>query len=268
MFFFDFGEEKPVALSIEVNQQPLRVYVEDVPLAQVAVSYKAFFNAERAMKLEGSPVIYYSRAPKVPSLEATGDGELRDLVQGKYFGGLKVWSCTSDVCSFVSKHLATVDSKRVLEIGCGQGLCGIMALMCGAQHVTFHDYNKEVLELCTKPNVAYNCCEKDLASTAAFCHGDWDEFSVTEEQKYDVILGADVLYDVEACQKVSSLIPRVLQTSGLVVLGTKEFYFGTNGGCREFEAALAQSSPGMTMTTHPMTCETGMKRLIIVLERC
>ena len=35
--------------------------------------------------------------------------------------------------------------KRVMEIGCGQGLPGVMALKAGAKHVIFQDYNDEVL---------------------------------------------------------------------------------------------------------------------------
>ena len=38
-----------------------------------------------------------------------------------------------------------IAGKRVLELGCGQGLPGIMAMKAGASHVVFADFNDEVL---------------------------------------------------------------------------------------------------------------------------
>jgi predicted nicotinamide N-methyase len=261
MFSFDFA---PVPSTISVRTPP-PVCLEVIAIGDLQ-HYSESVRTERGMQLDCIPVIHYLRAPKVPSLEEGTGGELRDIVQGRYYGGLKVWSCARDVCSFVSARSATFCSKKVLEIGCGQGLCGIMALLCGASHVTFHDYNSEVLEICTKPNVFFNCA-KEIEGTVAFYSGDWDEFAVAENQKYDVVLGSDVTYDVMSCQKVCCLLSRVLSSGGAAVLGMKEFYFGTNGGRDEFEGALAQVLPHATVTASEVQIEGGMKRVILVIQQ-
>lgn len=43
--------------------------------------------------------------------------------------------------------------KTVLEIGCGHGLVGIIALLQGADKVCFADFNKDVLEKLTIKNI-------------------------------------------------------------------------------------------------------------------
>ena len=60
-----------------------------------------------------------------------------DLVSGIYEGGLKVWECSLDLVRFIKELPALVEGKVVLEIGCGQGLPGVMALKCGASSVIF-----------------------------------------------------------------------------------------------------------------------------------
>ena len=44
----------------------------------------------------------------------------------------------------------------MIELGCGQGLPGIMALKAGAQKVVFQDFNAEVLNKATKPVIEMN----------------------------------------------------------------------------------------------------------------
>jgi len=121
-----------------------------------------------------------------------------DLVRGAYEGGFKLWEGALDLCA----RLAATDQQgpsllariaeaataataeaaatgggptaatppaalrrrrrpRVLELGCGHGLPGVLCLLAGAD-VDFQDYNAEVLERLTRPNV-----EANLASDAA-----------------------------------------------------------------------------------------------------
>lgn len=70
-----------------------------------------------------------------------------DVVPGVYEGGAKVWECTQDL----GDYLTTLDSngdavidefvgKSVLDLGCGAGLLGILALKIGSSTVHFQDY--------------------------------------------------------------------------------------------------------------------------------
>ena len=51
-----------------------------------------------------------------------------DLVPGQYEGGLKIWECSEDLVSYLSLSTAEVlRGKKVLELGCGAGLPGLLA---------------------------------------------------------------------------------------------------------------------------------------------
>ncbi|KAK5612463.1 hypothetical protein CRENBAI_020654 [Crenichthys baileyi] len=84
-----------------------------------------------------------------------------DLISGVYEGGLKVWECTYDLLEQMEKEGETFSGKSVLDLGCGAGLLGILALKRGARQVLFQDYNSTVIEQLTVPNVILNCQEDD-----------------------------------------------------------------------------------------------------------
>ncbi|XP_054455790.1 histidine protein methyltransferase 1 homolog [Anoplopoma fimbria] len=84
-----------------------------------------------------------------------------DLISGVYEGGLKVWECTYDLLELIEKEGETFGGKAVLDLGCGAGLLGILALQRGARQIHFQDYNSTVIEQLTVPNVILNCQEDD-----------------------------------------------------------------------------------------------------------
>ncbi|CAN9499835.1 unnamed protein product [Ophioblennius macclurei] len=87
-----------------------------------------------------------------------------DLISGVYEGGLKVWECTYDLLEVIEKDGETFGGKTVLDLGCGAGLLGILALKRGARQVHFQDYNSTVIEQLTMPNVMLNCQDDDVDS--------------------------------------------------------------------------------------------------------
>lgn len=84
-----------------------------------------------------------------------------DLICGVYEGGLKVWECTYDLLELIEKDGETFGGKSVLDLGCGAGLLGILALKRGAKEVHFQDYNSTVIDQLTLSNVVLNCQEDD-----------------------------------------------------------------------------------------------------------
>ncbi len=72
-----------------------------------------------------------------------------DVVAGEYEGGFKLWEGGIDLAAHVARmwHVDTTTTsssmdaplanQHVLELGCGAGLPGIVALLAGAQHVVF-----------------------------------------------------------------------------------------------------------------------------------
>lgn len=76
-----------------------------------------------------------------------------DIVPGVYEGGAKVWECTQDLglvltmCNDDNDESSSIISefgdKTVLDLGCGAGVLGILALNAGAI-VHFQDYVSQV----------------------------------------------------------------------------------------------------------------------------
>ncbi|KAJ2367397.1 hypothetical protein IW150_005679 [Coemansia sp. RSA 2607] len=89
------------------------------------------------------------------------DKNASDVIKGVYEGGLKTWECSIDLLLYLvelqSKSRMALDGVRVLEIGCGTGLPSLHILKCvPSAHVCMQDYNRDVLELVTMPNVLAN----------------------------------------------------------------------------------------------------------------
>ena len=55
-------------------------------------------------------------------------------------GGLKIWECTLDLMEYILKGEIKFDGLKVLDLGCGSGLLGILSYCRGAAAVHFQDY--------------------------------------------------------------------------------------------------------------------------------
>lgn len=63
-------------------------------------------------------------------------------------GGGKVWECTQDLGNFLTDlendcdaaFIDDFENKNILDLGCGAGILGILALKSNAKSVTFQDY--------------------------------------------------------------------------------------------------------------------------------
>ena len=85
-----------------------------------------------------------------------------------------------------------------LEIGCGLGLAGLVALGRG-WHVTFTDYDEGALEF-VRRSAAVNGFEPATYATRRL---DWRD---PPDQQFPVILGADVLYECRLVPLVANLL--------------------------------------------------------------
>ncbi|KZV21868.1 histidine protein methyltransferase 1 [Dorcoceras hygrometricum] len=190
-----------------------------------------------------------------------------DLVPGKYEGGLKLWEGSLDLITALSCEIKvgklSFAGQRVLELGCGHGLPGIFACQKGAASVHFQDFNAEVLQSLTIPNVNANVqkmpehlatdTNKNNNLETRFFAGDWgevhsilpyackDETEASEMAQlnrgssYDVILMAETVYSISALPNLCRLIKKCLCTpQGVVYMAAKKYYFGVGGGSRRF----------------------------------
>jgi predicted nicotinamide N-methyase len=99
---------------------------------------------------------------------------------------------------------------EALEIGCGIGLTGLVALGRGLR-VCFSDYDPAALEFVER-NAARNGFEPSRYSTRIL---DWRE---PANATYPVILGSDVLYEHRLVPLVVNLLATMLAPRGLALI--------------------------------------------------
>ncbi|CUG94068.1 methyltransferase, putative [Bodo saltans] len=280
-FVFDFGgpsEEIPVAACSSnapleaANAVPnwLGPFVCAADVVRMwSSAYPTAVPRQLALQLSEGATVLYQTAARVAALE--GDGkDSRDIVPGKYYGGLKVWSCAPDLATYVHSHLELVAGKRVVEVGCGQAVPLIAAALSGAIAVTGHDYNQEVIDICTLPNLAASLALRpDVQCSIQTGYGDWEtSFLEGGAGAFDVIIGSDVTFDPTACTKLAALLARLLPHDGIALIATKQYYFGTNGGLGEFEEAVQKSANGQLTVQRVLRLGDGneMQRHIVLVS--
>jgi predicted nicotinamide N-methyase len=135
---------------------------------------------------------------------------LRDQGTTKRPYGVALWPAALALAhDLAARDLA---GKRVLELGAGTGLPGIVAASRGAR-VVQTDKQKLALHVCEK-NAARN-----LSGTAhAIEHrlADWTMW--TDEDRYDVIVGSDILYTEFLHPFLRNILDTSLATGGTALV--------------------------------------------------
>jgi predicted nicotinamide N-methyase len=101
---------------------------------------------------------------------------------------------------------------RAVEIGCGLGLAGLAALAAGL-NVTFSDYSPAALALAAH-NARLNGFDQFATRIV-----DWQS---PPREPFDVVLGADVLYERRCLPDVLRVLDAMLATGGVALLADPE----------------------------------------------
>ena len=99
---------------------------------------------------------------------------------------------------------------RALEIGCGLGLAGLVGVAAGLR-VHFTDYDETPLRFVAR-SAAENGFDPASVSTGRL---DWRDLP---DQRYPVILGADVLYERRLVPLVVGVLDRMLEPDGVALV--------------------------------------------------
>ena len=262
---------------------------------------QSLLDTERDLNLKSATEasVHAHLSSELGPLVGITDSAHSDLIPEVYEGGMKVWECAYDLVDY----LATEDTvplcgRRVLELGCGIGLPGTFALLCGAECVHFQDFNREVLSCLTIPSVlasiksgqpklnsgrteiadqtsintsdAQSELNRDsLGSKAKFYYGDWGDFvqgRVTSGGlPYDIILTSETIYSVPSQPKLLQALKLLTnQSTGLVVVAAKAHYFGVGGSVQMFQDLVTQD--GHFQISVGRSIEASVPRQILLLQ--
>jgi predicted nicotinamide N-methyase len=102
---------------------------------------------------------------------------------------------------------------RVLELGCGLGLAGIAAARAGAE-VTMTDYEPDALQFAAE-NVSRNL-DPEEQKQVTVREMDWRAPAL--DGSYDLVIGADIVYERRFFVPLLTLLDRALRPGGKVLL--------------------------------------------------
>ncbi len=99
-----------------------------------------------------------------------------------------------------------LQGAKVLEIGCGTGLAGVVAAQLGA-FTMFSDMVPITLE------AVKESCRLNHISNFDACTLNWSE-TIELKELYDLVLGSEVFYDEEILANISHVLEQVLASGG------------------------------------------------------
>lgn len=106
--------------------------------------------------------------------------------------GLAAWGLADTLSAFVAERRKMVEGKRVLELGCGRGMCGLLAAHW-ASTVVISDYEPAVLALARR-NVEANLASLRAQPTVERLVWSRSPAACDSCGLFDVLLGSELLY--------------------------------------------------------------------------
>ena len=124
----------------------------------------------------------------------------------------KVWEASFVLANFLGRQPVTA-GRRILEIGAGIGVVGIYAALCGHE-VEITDNNNDAL-LFARANALLNGCPQVSVRNL-----DWRTPDLS--RPYDMIVGADVVYDRSSYGDLIAFFKEALAPDGMIFLAKNE----------------------------------------------
>lgn len=125
--------------------------------------------------------------------------------------GLRTWEAALRFAEYILANKELVKGCRVLELGSGVGFLGILSARLGAI-VTMTDLDHRVLEQCRK-NVELNGVEANVQQL------DWENIA-DNIPDFDIIIGADIVYDPEIIVFLAKTLATLLRTDKVAYLAS------------------------------------------------
>ena len=139
---------------------------------------------------------------------------LREQEDYEVSTGTSIWKGSEILCDYLIAHPDRIRGKRVLELGAGVGLCGIVcAKLLGAAAVQLTDGDHVVLR-----NLRRNATSNGLDTNAACRQLIWGDSKAAEFEKihgqFDAILATDCVYVTKSVRPLFETVQRLLAPGG------------------------------------------------------
>lgn len=165
--------------------------------------------------------------------------ENRSLIAASGTTGLRTWEAALHLGQYLCANPSLVRNKRILELGAGTGYLAVLcAKYLGSEHVIASDGSDEVVSKLNDSFFLNGLQGSDKVSTTQLKWG--HALMGTEEQSWnggrrlDVIIGADITYDVSV---IPALVATLQELAGLFP-GTSILIAGTERNRETFERFL------------------------------
>jgi len=141
-------------------------------------------------------------------IDQVSDDEFNIDERLPYWGEL--WPSAIALSRFIFDNANLIVDKSILELGCGLGLTSIAAIIQRPKQLICTDYEEPALEL-TKKNIKLNKLEVPVLRLLDWRNPDLDN-------KFEIILASDILYEKRFFQPLIDLIGKYLVTDGTLIL--------------------------------------------------
>lgn len=121
----------------------------------------------------------------------------------------ELWPASIGLSQYILSHRSRFDRCSLLELGAGVGLAGITAKLAGAT-VTHSDYTPEAFRF-----IRVNS-ERNGTADGEMLLADWRRFP--EGQRFEIIIGADILYEKNLHEALLDVFPKALKPGGTIYL--------------------------------------------------
>lgn len=129
----------------------------------------------------------------------------------------EIWPSSIALSEYVLENQEEFSDKKILELGCGLGLVGIVITSVGGE-VIFSDYDTYALQF-TEENF-----KRNFNRSATVQLLDWR--NPEDSQQFDIIVAADVIYEKRWLVPVVNVLEKKLSDSGTAYIANPDRIVG------------------------------------------